>query len=181
MPEITNELRDIINSLSVTEAYDFYNKFIHNEEHQALLSKHGFSTAGSIAPVNWEVFASILTGDMGKQGYGADLDHFEVKSSVNRNSFEYQYHLNGGKTKLKDDMEVNHIFISYSRDYKDIEVRLVEGRVLKPIFESWMEGLVKNYEGPNRRQRYRKSIAFGLVASNGVTVLKTLNGKLVQS
>lgn len=181
MSDITNELRDIINSLSVAEAYDFYNKFIHNEEHQNLLAKHGFSTAGSIAPVNWEVFASILTGDMGKQGYGADLDNFEVKSSVDKSSFEYQYHLNGGKTKLLDDMKVNHIFISYSADYKDITVRLVAGEVLKPTFESWMEGLIKNYEGPNRKQRYRKSIAYGFVANNSVTVLKTLNGKLVQS
>jgi hypothetical protein len=179
--DTTEELQSIIDSLNISEAHAFYTKYIYNEEHQKLLAEHGFHTAGSIAPVNWELYASILTGDNGKGGYGSDLKHFEVKSAVNRNSFEYQYHLNGGKTKLKDDMVVNHIFISYSRDYKDIEVRLVEGKVLKPTFESWLPGLIANYEGANRRQRYRKSISFGFVAANGVTVLKTSGGKLVQS
>ena len=177
--DIPAQMKKIIESLNVHEAHDFYIKYIYNEEHQKLLSEHGFNTAGSIAPVNWELFASILTGDSGKGGYGSDLTHFEVKSAVNRNSFEYQYHLNGGKTKLKDDMVVNHIYISYSRDYKDIEVRLVEGKLLKPTFESWLPGLIANYEGSNRKQRYRKSISFGFVAANGVTVLKTSGGKLV--
>jgi hypothetical protein len=178
---ITDKLQKIIDNLNLKEAYDFYNKYIYNAEHQNLLIEHGFSTAGSIAPVNWEVFASILTGDDGKEGYGSDLNNFEVKSAVSKGSFEYQYHLNGGKTKLKDDMVVNHVFISYSRDYGDIEVRLVEGGVLKSIFESWAPGLIANYDGPNRKQRYRKSIPFGFVAANGVIVLKTSNGKFVQS
>ncbi|MBH2007302.1 hypothetical protein I8H83_01730 [Candidatus Saccharibacteria bacterium] len=177
---ITDKLQKIIDDLNIEEAYDFYSKYVYNAEHQKLLSGHGFSTAGSIAPVNWEVFASILTGDLGKEGYGSDLNHFEVKSAVEKGSFEYQYHLNGGKTKLKDDMVVNHVFITYSRDYKNIEVRLVEGGVLKPIFESWAPGLIANYEGPNRKQRYRKSIAFGFVKTNGIAVFRTSGGKLVQ-
>lgn len=166
--------------LNISDAYDFYRKFIFNIEHQLILTEHGFRVAGSIASVNWEVFASILTGDRGKIGYGSDLDHFEVKSSVNKSSFEYQYHLNGGKTKLRDDMEVSHVFVSYSSDYRDIEVRIVEGKILKPIFESWLPGLIENYEGSVRKQRYRKSIPYGFVVANSKVVLKTLNGELIQ-
>jgi hypothetical protein len=163
------------------EAFEFYRKFIYNEEHQATLKEHGFHVAGSVASVNWEVFASILTDDKGKEGYGSDLTQHEVKSSVDGASFEYQYHLNAGKVKLHEDMEVNHIFISYSPDYKDIEVRLVEGHKLKETFEKWMPGLIENYEGPTPKQRYRKSVSYGFVKSNGVLILKTQDGNLVEA
>lgn len=176
---IKNDVRAI--KYHLNEAYEFYRKYIYNIEYQGTLKECGFSVAGSIAPINWEVFASILTGDKGKGGYGADLTKHEVKSSVNGNSFEYQYHLNAGKIKLHDDMEVNHIFISYSADYKDVEVRLVEGEKLKETFEKWLPGLVENYEGPSPRQRYRKSVSFGFVKNNGVLILKTKDGNLVES
>lgn len=166
---------------NLEEAFEFYRKFIYNVEHQAILAKHGFHVAGSIAPINWEVFAAILTGDNGKAGYGSDLTQHEVKSSVEKSSFEYQYHLNGGRVKLQDDMKVNHIFVSYSSDYKDIEVRLVEGEKLRHFFESWMPGLIENYEGPNRKQRYRKSIPYGYVKNHGILILKAENGYLVQN
>lgn len=164
----------------LNDAYEFYRKFIYNEEHQRVITERGFHVAGSVASVNWEVFASLLTGDKGKEGYGADLTNHEVKSSVDGNSFEYQYHLNAGKVKLHDDIEVNHIFISYSADYKDIEVRLLEGAKLKATFESWMPGLVENYEGETPKQRYRKSISYGFVKNNGVLILKTQDGNLVE-
>lgn len=177
----TTDLDKITASLHIQDAYNFYRKFIYNEEHQKLLVEHGFNTAGSIAPVNWELFASILTGDNSKSGYGSDLNQFEVKSSVEGGSFEYQYHLHGGKTKLKDDMIVNHVFVSYSRDYRDITIRLVKGGILKSKFESWLPGLIENYEGEIRKQRYRKSISYGFVKKHGVVVLAASNGKLIQS
>jgi hypothetical protein len=164
---------------NIQAAYEFYRKFIYNKEHQALLTENNFHIAGSVHPINWELFSAVLTGDKGKDGYGSDLNNYEVKSSVGRNSFEYQYHLYGGRAKLADDMKVSHIFISYSPDYRDIEVRLVEGDKLKDLFESWEDGLIKNYEGPNRRQRYRKSISFGRVERSGRLILKTKDGRLV--
>lgn len=175
--QLSDDLKEVTYNLQ--PAYDFYRRFIYNAEHQAILTQHGFHVAGSIAPKNWEVFSAILTGDEGKEGYGADLQHHEVKSSIDGNSFEYQYHLNGGRVKLQDDMKVNHIFVSYSKDYKDIEVRLVPGETLKSTFESWLPGLIKNYEGPNRRQRYRRSIPYGFVKKNGTLILRTEDGNLV--
>lgn len=160
-------------------AYELYRKFIYNEEHQSLLREKNLRIAGSVHPINWELFSAVLTGDKGKDGYGSDLHNYEVKSSVNGSGFEYQYHLFGGRTKLADDMKVSHIFISYSKDYKDIEVRIVEGKKLKPIFESWEAGLIKNYEGPNRLQRYRRRISFREVVRSGSLILKTQNGQLV--
>lgn len=174
-----DEIRAI--TYHIDDAYNFYRKFIYNTEHQAILHAHNFHIAGSIHSINWEVFASILTGDTGKGGYGSDLTNHEVKSSVGKNSFEYQYHLNGGRQKLADDMQVNHIFVSYSPNYENIEVRLVHGSDLRAIFERWLPGLIENYEGENRRQRYRKSIPYGFVKQHGVLILETQQGQLVKS
>lgn len=170
------------NTYDLSSAMSFYTDFIYNTKLQGLLHEHGFHIAGSVPSVSWELFASILTGDNGKQGYGADLENHEVKSAIQGGSFEYQYHLNGGKKKLEDDMIVNHLYISYSNDYSQIEVRLLEGIQLSDTFKAWMPGLIENYkEGPNRKQRYRKSISFGFVNTNGRLILKTENGNLVQN
>lgn len=161
------------------EAYDFYKKFIYNEEKQVLLTKHNFRIAGSVPSVDWELFGAILTGDDGKGGYGSDLLHHEIKSSVGVSSFEYQYHLHGGEQKLLDDAIVNHLFISYSPDYKNIEVRLVQGSFLKSKFQSWLSALRKNYRGNNPRQRYRRSIPYGTVKKEGKLMMKVELGELV--
>jgi hypothetical protein len=163
----------------VQQAHDFYRKFIYNEELQTLLQKHHKHVAGSVPSIYWELFGAILTGDKGKEGYGSDLEHHEIKSSVQGASFEYQYHLHGGRQKLLDDTKVDHVFVSYSPDYKDIDVRLVKGSVLKERFDSWMPGLVTNYEGEARRQRYRKNIPYGLVVRSGELMMQVRQGELV--
>lgn len=163
----------------LTQAYDFYKKFIYNEELQALLREHHRHVAGSVPAIYWELFGAILTGDKGKDGYGSDLEHHEIKSSVQGASFEYQYHLHGGKQKLIEDANVDHVFISYSPDYKDIDVRLVKGSVLKEKFDSWMSGLIANYEGEARKQRYRKNIPYGTVTKTGKLIMQVRQGELV--
>jgi hypothetical protein len=168
-------------SYRTTEAHGFYQKFIHNEERQALLLEHGLKVAGSVHPVNWELFGAILTGDKSKGGYGSDLSQHEIKSATEGSSFEYQYHLHGGLKKLDDDMVVNHIFVSYSPDYKDVEVRMIPGASLKDKFSSWLPGLKKNYEGPKRKQRFRRSIPYGVVKKLGTLVMKISGGVLVTS
>lgn len=65
----------------------------------------------------------------------------------------------GGVTKLRDDMTVDHIFITYSADYANIVVRLIQGAVLAPYFQKWEPKLKENYSGNNPKQRFRRSIA----------------------
>ena len=164
----------------LSKAFNFYKKFIYNEELQTLLHKHKRHIAGSVPSVYWELFGAILTGDKGKDGYGSDLEHHEVKSAGNDGSFEYQYHFHTGQKKLVEDANVDHVFVSYSSDYKDIDVRLVKGVDLKIKFESWMPGLKKNYKGKTRKQRYRKSISLGTVKRLGKTIVKVRQGELVK-
>lgn len=160
-------------------AYEFYREHILNEERQTLLAEHNLPTTGSVPSIDWELLAAILTGDQGKAGYGSDLMHYEVKSSVAGSGFEYQYHLNGGEAKLLEDMAVDHIFFSYSKDYRHIEVRLVRGAQFRKTFKSWLPGLKENYRGSNRKQRYRKGISYGIVTTEGKLVLKIEDGRLV--
>ncbi len=161
-----------------TEAYSFYQKFIYREELQKLLHDYELHVAGSVPSVIWELFGAILTGDKGKKGYGSDLRDHEIKSAIDGSSFEYQYHLRGGQQKLTEDMGVKHLFISYSKDYRCVEVRVLMGESLKEKFLAWLPQLVENYAGPNPRQRYRRNVPLGFVKSNGKLIMKIKDGVL---
>ena len=165
--------------LHVQAAFEYYDQHINRPERFKLLKEHKFSITGSIHSVDWELFGSILTGESGKSGYGSDLGTYEIKSAVERASFEYQYHLHGGQTKLKEDMLVNHIFISYSTHYEDVQVRLLEGATLAPVFQKWEPHLIENYSGTNPRQRFRKSISYGFVAKFGTIIMTIENYRLI--
>ena len=166
--------------LNISDAYQYYSKHINRTERFELLDAHQLPVAGSVSPVDWVLFGSILTGSKGTPGYGADLENYEVKSATEGSSFEYQYHLHGGISKLDEDMKVEHIFISYSKDYKHVTVRLVKGKDLATKFESWRTGLIENYSGEDPNQRYRKSIALGEIERLGQIVLQIEGGVLVK-
>ncbi len=166
--------------LNIKDAYQYYSKHINRTERFQLLEEHQLPVAGSVPSIDWELFGSILTGSKGTPGYGADLENYEVKSATEGSSFEYQYHLNTGTSKLDEDMRVDHIFISYSKDYKHVTVRLVKGKDLATEFESWRAGLLENYSGEAPRQRYRKSIAFGLIQELGQIIVQIEDGVLIE-
>jgi len=166
--------------LNIKGAYQYYSKHINRTERFELLEAHQLPVAGSVPSIDWELFGSILTGSKGTPGYGADLENYEVKSATEGSSFEYQYHLHGGIAKLEEDMKVDHIFISYSSNYIDVTVRLVKGEDLAAEFESWRTGLIENYSGESPKQRYRKSIAFGLIQELGQVIVQIEDGVLVE-
>lgn len=93
---------------------------------------------------------------------------------------EYQYHKKGGVTKLEQEHLINHVFILYSDDYLDVTVYLVEGALLKPLFDSWRDALIANYAG-GLRQRYRKAVPKSTVVQSGRLVLEIGSGNLVSS
>ena len=165
----------------IDAAFAYYAEHIHRQTRFDLLKEHNFAVAGSIPSIDWELFGAILTGDDRKTGYGSDLKDHEVKSAAEGSSFEYQYHRKGGLAKLDEDKAVNHVFVSYTCDYKRVTVRLVDRAKLSPIFESWRDGLIQNYQGAIPRQRYRKSIAYGTVTQEGAIVFLVENSQLVQA
>lgn len=113
--------------------------------------------------------------------YGHDLEQAEVKScGPSGSSFEYQYHKKGGVAKLEQEHLINHVFILYSDNYLDVTVYLVEGALLKPLFDSWRDALTTNYAG-GLRQRYRKTVPKSTVFQSGKLVLGIRSGELTSS
>ncbi|MBD8180516.1 hypothetical protein IFU25_02265 [Pantoea agglomerans] len=165
------------------EAFSFYSRHIYDEEKIYLLRLHNLKVAGHVPSVLWELFGAILTGRHGKGATGADLQGWEVKSSAFRSSYEYQYHLNTGEAKLLEDCEVNHLFCSYSIDYRDLIVKAIHGSELKtPFFEAWLPEYRANYDrtavSAARRQRFRKAIPYGFVQMYGRTILEVKAGEI---
>jgi hypothetical protein len=165
--------------LQVQSAYNFYRRYIleYSRDKSKIYQQYGFSLAGSVGSKDWEVFAAILLNDKAKMGDGADLLHYEVKSAVRGNSFEYQYHRNHGIEKLNDEKNVDHIFISRSEAYQNLEVWFVERSKMLPTFEQWLPELVKNYESI-ARQRFRRSVTYGFVTRQGIKILEVTEGEL---
>ena len=174
--------------LQFRAAFDFYQAHINRSDFFNLLNEHNLKTSGSVPSITWELFGSILTGRKGKSGYGADLEGIEIKSAIAGSSFEYQYHLNTGLDKLKEDQIVDHFFCSYSTDYQSFQVYFASGKSVTPFFKKWIPEYLKNYnklgaadslDASARRQRFRRSIPFGWVSTNGQLVMEVRNGKLI--
>lgn len=164
-------------------AFDFYSHHIYDEEIINALRAHNLKVAGHVPSVLWELFGSILTGCSGQGFIGADLHGWEVKSSTWGSSYEYQYHLNTGEAKLLEDCRVNHLFCSYSTDYRNLIVKAIPGPELaEKFFNAWLPEYITNYdrtvERAQRRQRFRKAIPFGHVQQYGRTLLDIRGGDM---
>jgi hypothetical protein len=168
--------------LYVEEAFSFYKQFIreYSQNKAAIYARYGFNLQGSVGSKDWEVFAAILLGDRARPGNGADLLNHEVKSAVTGNSFEYQYHRHQGLEKLAADQTIDHIFIARNETYTDIEVWRVDREYLAPIFDRWRPELQANYQ-TDSRQRFRKSIGYGVIRQQGQRLMMIVGGELSDS
>ena len=167
-------------TLQVQEAFSFYRTYIleYSRDKTEIYRKYGFSLQGSVGSKDWEVFAAILLNDRARHGDGADLVNYEVKSAVIGGSFEYQYHRNRGLNKLTDDRDVDHIFVARSETYTNVEIWLVERSRMVPTFDRWLPELLQNYE-TIERQRFRRSVTYGFVRSQGIRLLEIRAGELM--
>ena len=144
---------------------------------RGIYERRNIRFGSAVTPSDWEVFASLLVDELGNGGVsGVDLENFEVKSAMNNGSYEYQYHKETGKAKLKGDMKAGHLFINHSNCLNDVEVRYVPGEKLKSFFSKWL----KNYPSPYP-QRYRKNIPFGWVDKHGMLLIAFRNGSVQPS
>ncbi len=124
---------------------------------------------------DWEVFASILVKDVGtKLTKGVDLSGHEVKSAENGGSYEYQYHKNTGKEKLRQDMRIGHLFFDHRDNLRQVDLRYASGEQLSTFFQEWLRDWPEPY-----RQRYRKSISFSWVKQHGSLLMSLRDGEVV--
>jgi len=123
---------------------------------------------------DWEVFASILLRDPGKKSAaGIDLSQYEVKSAEDGGSYEYQYHKNTGKEKLRKDMQVGHLFFDHRNNLHHVDLRYAHGSSMKQFFSKWLAEYPDPYP-----QRYRKNILFQWVKKNGVLLMTLTDGEV---
>ena len=123
---------------------------------------------------DWEVFASMLVGDLGqKLAAGIDLSNHEVKSAVAGASYEYQYHKDTGREKLAHDMKVGHLFFEHADNLRKVNLRYTHGSRLKDFFQKWLDDYPDPYP-----QRYRKSVPFGWVKQNATLLMTITNGEV---
>lgn len=104
---------------------------------------------------------------------GIDLSEYEVKSAVEAGSYEYQYHKNTGREKLKRDMEVGHLFFAHHDNLRHVDLRYAHGTSMRTFFAKWLEEYPDPYP-----QRYRKNIPFRWVERNGVLLMTLLDGEV---
>ena len=166
-------------TLQVQETYSFYRTYIleYSRNKAEIYEQYGFSLQGSGGSKDWEVFAAILVNDRARRGDGADLENYEVKSATIGSSFEYQYHRNRGLNKLTNDRDIDHIFVSRSETYMNVEVWLVERTKMIPTFDRWLPELLQNYEAADR-QGFRRSVTYSFVRNQGVRLLEITGGEL---
>jgi hypothetical protein len=154
--------------------------FFHAYMYGPLQGKLRLYQARSVRPSSatmssdWEVFASILLRDPGKKlAAGIDLSQYEVKSAFDGGSYEYQYHKNTGKEKLKRDAEVGHLFFDHRDNLRHVDLRYCHGSVARDYFQKWLEEYPDPYP-----QRYRKNIPFQWVKKNGSLVMTLTEGEV---
>lgn len=139
-----------------------------------LYNARSVHSSGAAMSSDWEVFASILVRDVGRKlAAGVDLSEYEVKSAFSGGSYEYQYHKNTGKQKLKRDLEAGHLFFDHRDNLRHVDLRYAHGTALKEFFEKWL----KEYPDPYP-QRYRKNIPFNWVKKNGTLLMTLTDGEV---
>src|SRR5260370_3945729 len=139
-----------------------------------LYSARAVRPPGAAMPSDWEVFASILVRDVGKKlAAGIDLSQYEVKSASAGGSYEYQYHKNTGKEKLKRDAEVGHLFFDHQDNLRHVDLRYAHGNSMREFFTKWL----REYPDPYP-QRYRKNIPFNWVERNALLLMTLTEGEV---
>ena len=124
---------------------------------------------------DWEMFTSILLRQQGVASReGPDLGDTEVKSAVDGNSFEYQYHRKSWQEKLEADRRSGHAFLWYGDDLRSVEVWYCDGERTDGHFAAWEAE--KPYSEP-RQQRYRKQVSAGWVRDHATLLLRVLDGE----
>lgn len=172
--------KDTSSQFDKERAYKFYKDEILGSarSRSRWYEEYGFKNPRTTS-VDWEVFGAVLLRQKRSGNpYGHDLEQAEVKScGPSGSSFEYQYHKKGGIAKLDQEHLINHVYVLYSEDYLDVKVYLVRGDDLKPLFNSWRDALVANYED-GLRQRYRKAVPKSIVLQLGENILDIQSGEL---
>lgn len=170
------KIGDIPTNLDFEKALMFFHAYMYGplQGKLRLYNAREVHPPGAAMSSDWEVLASILVQDVGKKlAAGTDLSQYEVKSAFNGGSYEYQYHKNSGREKLKRDSEVGHLFFDHRDNLRRVDLRYAHGSSMSEFFNNWLSEYPDPYP-----QRYRKNIPFKWVKNNAVLLMTLTNGEV---
>lgn len=130
-------------NLYIENAYNFYKTYIYNEKLNNLYLNYNIASEGHIGSKTWELFSAILLEIKGKNSHtGIDLHNFEIKSFIDgekTSEAHYEFYKYSYSEKLDSFYKINHVYILYSKNYKNIAAYLIHGKDLIDIFDVWKE------------------------------------------
>lgn len=169
---------------NVQKAYEYYKTCIlaHYEQKRPFYEDRRVSTNGIVKNSDWEVFAGILVDDHGTgKSSGSDLQYHEVKSVSGRSSYEYQYHRKKGLQKVEQDKTVDHVLISYSNNYRNLDVYLLPKGRFAAISERdrWLDAVWDAYHNPDTPTplRCRQTVGFDEAKKMSEYVMRVRGGE----
>ena len=151
-------------------AYTFFRNHIYNEDKQQVYLRRGFPLARMIPPHDWECLGAELINENKNGHYGQDLKTCDVKSAVYGQAFGWDFHYVSAIDKINQALELNYIFVTYSLNLKDIEVRVGTGEQFRDFFDKWRNQYA-DYSKKYPTKRFQRSIPFKAVKERGEIIL----------
>jgi len=165
-------------------AMKWYDDVIYDPKRDRLSASYGFSLSRAVNSTSWEIFAAMLL-KLRKAGHsGEDLPGWEIKSARGdapdgSTRFNYEYYPLSGLQKLKNERSLQHMYIVYSDAYASVDVWVLPGQDLVPVFKVWKTAISEYLRlgRPNRRD-VKKALPYGYVKAHGQQVMQIRKGTL---
>jgi len=184
---------------NLEKAWKFYQKHILEADQDLVPLLDDYNFKNVLPEWKWEVLAAILVGDKSrkgtierhlaknpentqkggkgnsKNGNGPDLLKHEVKARMDGMGFEYQYHKNSWKEKLREEPKIVHVYISYWPNYTDFDLRIVHGSKLNDLFQEWEKEITEKFQNKTFEGRCRPAIPYKTAVSRASLILSVRN------
>lgn len=174
-----------------------YDDEIYNPDRDRLAASYGFSSSRAVNPRTFEIWAAILLKLKRVEKTREDLPGWEIKSArgdsttmvrsknglklcKQSTSFRYEYYPPRGLDKLKNEYDLQHMYIVYKDNYASVDVWVLSGQDLMPVFNTWKTDMTKLFRsGRHYRRNVQKKLAYGYVKAHDQQVMQIRKGKLI--
>ena len=171
----------------------WYDDVIYVPERDRLSAIYGFSSSRAVNSTSWEIWAAMLLKLRKAGPTGEDLPGWEIKSArgdrrLSKDGlrrikagtlFNYEYYPLSGLEKLENECALQHMYIVYKDLYASVDVWVLPGQDLVPMFKTWKTDMTKIFRGGRHGRRdVLKSLPYGYVKAHGQWVMQIRKGKL---
>lgn len=181
----------------IRKAMQWYDDEIYNPDRDRLSASYGFSSSRAVNSRTFEIWAAILLKLEKEPNTREDLPGWEIKSArgdsltmvrsknglklcKQSTSLRYEYYPRGGLDKLKNEYDLQHMYIVYKDNYASVDVWVLSGQDLMPVFKTWKTDMTKLFRSDRHNRRdVMRALAYGYVQAHGQQVMQIRKGKLI--